>query len=120
MKWNIKISKEAQKEYKSLDKGIRLQVLAGILKVSKNPLPRPNGYGKPLGNKQGKNLTGFFKIKYNDIGIRVVYTLVSDEHIMNVIVVSERSEDFCYEMAVKLYEKYGAEVFKDIFENHEE
>jgi len=120
MKWNIKISKEARKEYRNLDKGARLQVLAGILKVSKNPLPHPDGYGKPLGNKCGKNLTGFFKIKYKDIGIRVVYTLVLEEYVMNVIVVSERNEDFCYEIAVKLYEKYGAEVFKDIFEDFEE
>ena len=120
MKWNIKISREARKEYKNLDKGARLQVLAGILKVSQNPLPHPNGYGKPLGNKHGKNLTGFFKIKYKDIGIRVVYTLVLEEYVMNVIVVSERSEDFCYDMAVKLYEKYGAEVFRDIFEGIEE
>ena len=57
MKWNIKISREARKEYKNLDKGVRLQVLAGILKVSKNPLPHPDGYGKPLGNKRGNNLT---------------------------------------------------------------
>jgi len=47
--------------------------LAGIKKVSKNPLPNPDGYGKPLGNKGGYNLTGFFKIKYRDIGIGVVY-----------------------------------------------
>ena len=119
MKWSVRIAKEAQKEYRGLDKGIRLQVLAGILKVSQNPLPHPNGYGKPLGNKRGKNLTGFFKIKYKDIGIRVVYTLVLKEQVMNIIVVSERSEDFCYEIAVKLYEKYGTEIFKDIFENFE-
>ena len=116
MRWNIRISREAQKEYRNLDKGVRLQVLAGILKVSKNLLPHPDGYGKPLGNKHGKNLTGFFKIKYRDIGIRVVYTLVLKEQIMNIIVVSERSEDFCYEIAVKLYEKYGSEIFKDVFE----
>lgn len=119
MIWSIKISKEAQKEYKSLDKGARLQVLAGILKVSKNPLPNPQGYGKPLGNKHGKNLTGFFKIKYKNIGIRVVYTLVTENHVMNVIVVSERGEDYCYEIAVKLFEKYGEDVFKDIFANFE-
>lgn len=38
---------------------------------------------------------------------------------MNIIVVSERSEDFCYEIAVKLYEKYGTEIFKNIFEELE-
>lgn len=79
----------------------------------------PKGYGKPLGNRHGKNLTGFFKIKYRDIGIRVVYTLVLKERIMNIIVISERSEDFCYEIAAKLYEKYGTEIFRNIFEDFE-
>ena len=76
----------------------------------------PNGYGKPLGNKNGNNLTGFFKIKYKSIGIRVVYTLVLDQQIMNVVVISERDDNYCYEMAAKLYEKYGEEIFTDIFE----
>lgn len=79
-------------------------------------MPSPNGYGKPLGNKNGNNLTGFFKIKYKSIGIRVVYTLVLDQQIMNVVVISERDDNYCYEMAAKLYEKYGEEIFTDIFE----
>ena len=117
MTWSIKITPEAKKDYKKLDKGILRQVFAGILKVSGNPLPHPDGYGKPLGHRRGNNLTGFFKIKYKDIGIRVVYTLALDEHVMNIIVISERSEDFCYEMAVKLHEKYGADICKNIFED---
>lgn len=79
-------------------------------------MPSPNGYGKPLGNRNGNNLTGFFKIKYKSIGIRVVYTLVLDQQIMNVVVISERDDNYCYEMAAKLYEKYGEEIFTDIFE----
>lgn len=59
MGWKIRISDEAKKDYRRLDGSLRKQVLAGIIKVSKVPLPSPNGYGKPLGN----NLTGFFKIK---------------------------------------------------------
>ena len=46
-----------------------------------------NGYGKPLGNKDETNLTDFFKIKYRGIGIRVVYTLVLNKSIMNIIVI---------------------------------
>lgn len=60
MAWEIRIIDEAQKDFNKLDSGVRKQVLAGILKVSKAPLPSPNGYGKPLGNKSGNNLTGFF------------------------------------------------------------
>ena len=116
MGWTIKISNEAKKEFKNLDGSFKKQVAAGILKVSKAPLPAPDGYGKPLGNKNGNNLTGFFKIKYRGIGIRVVYTLVLDQSIMNIVVISERDDNFCYDMAAKLYSKYGDEIFKDIFE----
>lgn len=117
MGWKIKISDEAKKDYKKLNNSIKKQVLAGIIKVSKAPLPSPHGYGKPLGNKNGNNLTGFFKIKYRGIGIRVVYTLIVDELIMNIIVISERDDSFCYDLAAKLYEKYGDELFKDIFKD---
>lgn len=71
MGWNIRITDETKKDYGKIERNIRKQVLAGIVKVSKAPLPSPNGYGKPLGNKNGNNLTGFCKIKYQGIGIRV-------------------------------------------------
>ena len=117
MSWKIRIIDEAQKDYSKLDNGVKKQVLAGILKVSKAPLPSPEGYGKPLGNKKGNNLTGFFKIKYKGIGIRVVYTLVFDERVMNIVVISPRDDNYCYELAKKIYSKYGKSLFKDIFDS---
>ena len=117
MAWKIRITDEAKKDYKKIEGSIRKQVLAGILKVSDAPLPSPNGYGKPLGNKGGNNLTGFFKIKYRGIGVRVVYTLVLDECVMNIVVVSQRDDNFCYDMAAKLYEKYGDSLFGDVFDD---
>lgn len=102
MGWKVRITDEAKKDYFKLDGDIRKQVLAGVIKVSKAPLPSPNGYGKPLGNKKGNNLTGFFKIKYRGIGIRIVYTLVLDEMVMNIVVISERDDNCCYDFAAKL------------------
>ena len=116
MGWNIRITEEAKKDYKRLDGALRKQVLAGIYKVSQAPLPSPDGYGKPLGNKRGNNLTGFFKIKYRGIGIRIVYTLVLEEAAMNIIVISERDDNYCYDLASALYQKYGDEIFADIFD----
>lgn len=52
MEWKIRITDEAKKDYSKLDGSIREQILAGIYKVSKAPLPHPNGLGKPLGNKK--------------------------------------------------------------------
>ena len=91
------------------------QVAAGIIKVARAPLPSPHGYGKPLGNKNGKNLTGFFKIKYKGIGIRIVYTLVLADVTMNIVVISERDDNYCYDLAFKLYQKYGDRLFENIF-----
>lgn len=105
-----------KKDYKKIEGSMKKQVLAGILKVSEAPLPSPHGYGKSLGNKGGNNLTGFFKIKYKGIGIRVVYTLVLEEAVMNIVVISQRDDNYCYELAAKLYEKYGDDIFKDVFE----
>lgn len=48
MAWTIKITDEARKDYKKIEGSIRAQVLAGIVKVSKAPLPSPNGYGSHL------------------------------------------------------------------------
>lgn len=115
MAWKIRITDEAKKDFNKIEGSIRKQVLAGIVKVSKAPLPSPNGYGKPLGNKNGNNLAGFFKIKYRGIGIRVVYTLVVDKMVMNIVVISQRDDNYCYELAAKLYDKYGDEIFEDIF-----
>lgn len=61
MSWKIKFDTDAKKEYSKLDGSMKKQVLAGIIKVSKAPLPSPHDYGKPLGNKNGNDLTGFFK-----------------------------------------------------------
>ena len=117
MSWIVKIDMEAKKEYDRLDGSLKKQVLAGILKVSKAPLPSPYGYGKPLGNKNGNDLTGFFKIKYKGIGIRVIYTLVLSQMIMNIVVVSDREDNYCYDLAMKVYEKHGDKIFEDIFSN---
>ena len=65
--WQVKFLNEAKKDLAKLDNSLKGQVLKGIAKVRTNPLPVPHGYGKPLGNKGGNNLTGFFKIKYKGI-----------------------------------------------------
>ena len=107
-RWNIKITKEAKKDFQQLDNSLKKQ-------VARAPLPSPHGYGKPLGNKNGKNLTGFFKIKYKGIGIRIVYTLVLADITMNIVVISERDDNYCYDLAFKLYQKYGDKLFENIF-----
>ena len=68
MRWQIEYLEEAKKDLKKLDRSTQIIVLKGIDKVSENPLPaQQGGYGKPLGNKSGTNLTNLLKIKFRDI-----------------------------------------------------
>lgn len=113
--WTAKFIPEAKKDISKLDGSIRKQIFLGIAKVSTNPLPVPNGYGKPLGNKQGNNLTGFLKIKYKRIGIRVVYTLAVDAKVMNIVAISPRDDEYCYKLARTRSVLYGNELFHDNF-----
>jgi len=104
MDWKIKYHLLAAEELAKLDGSVRKIVLKGILKVAQNPRPQSEGgYGKPLGNKGGNDLTGLLKIKYRDIGIRVVYKLVEDErtHEMFVLVISARADNEVYDLAGK-------------------
>jgi mRNA interferase RelE/StbE len=100
--WNVEFITEAKKDMDDLDRSQRLQVNKAIYKVSQNPLPKSEGgYGKPLGNKQSKNLTGLLKIKLIKLGIRVVYKLIRTGEIMKIIVVAARADDEVYDIASK-------------------
>ena len=101
-RWEVSFTDEAKKDRAALDVSVRSQVNKAIRKVSQNPLPKSEGgYGEPLGNKRGKNLTGLLKIKLKKLGIRVVYRLVRTNEVMKIIVVAARADDEVYEVAAK-------------------
>jgi len=108
MTWKRIYLKEALKDMKKLSGSEREQVIRVIKRVSTNPLPaNEGGYGKPLGNKNGNDLTGLLKIKLKKAGIRIVYTLVRTEIKMIVVVVGVRADNEVYETAGKRMGKYG-------------
>ena len=107
MTWSVEFLEEAKKDMKKLERSASLQVLKGIQKVSRNPLPvQEGGYGKPLGNKNGANLTNLLKIKFRDLGIRVVYKVERVEDVTKIIVVSARTDEQVYREAARRKEKY--------------
>ncbi|MDR2558147.1 MAG: type II toxin-antitoxin system RelE/ParE family toxin [Oscillospiraceae bacterium] len=102
MSYRIEFIDEAAKDLEELDASVKRQVDAAILKVSKNTLPKnEGGFGNPLGNKHGNNLTGFCKIKLLKLGIRVVYELVRIEEIMKIVVIAARADEEVYEITAR-------------------
>lgn len=107
MTWQIVFLEEAKNDLKKLDHSSQTQILKGIRKVSQNPLPTfQGGYGKPLSHTNGTNLTNLLKIKFLDLGIRVVYKLEKTDTLMKIIVISARTDEQVYKDAYKRREKY--------------
>ena len=72
MSYQINFLPEAIDDMKKLDHSVRPQVAKGIQKVSGNPVSiHQGGYGKPLGNKDGTNLSGLYKIKFRQARTRL-------------------------------------------------
>lgn len=108
MNWKLSYLPEAAKDLKELAGNQRIMVTKAINKVLENPLPvSEGGYGKPLGNKQGNNLSGFLKIKLKSAGIRVVYKLVKIDGQMLVVVIGARADDEVYDVAQHRAEKHN-------------
>lgn len=107
MNWSVEFLEEAKKDLKNLDHSVQIQVVKGIQKVAQNPLSvYEGGYGKPLGNKNDTNLTNLFKIKFRNLGIRVVYKVERIGTTMKIVVISARSDEQVYKEAAKRRNKY--------------
>lgn len=105
--WEVKYLTEALKDMERLDHSQRIEVVKKINQVAANPLPKKNegGYGEPLGSRSSTQLTGYCKIKFLKLGLRVVYYLVKRDKAMKIVVVSARSDDEVYLIAQKRKQK---------------
>lgn len=54
----------------------------------------------------GTNLTNLMKIKFRDLGIRVVYKVERVGKVMKIIVVSARTDEQVYNEAAKRRDRY--------------
>lgn len=116
MNWQVEWLDEAKKDMRKLGKAEQIQVLKGIEKVRTNPLPTSQGgYGKPLRNAERTKLSRLCKIKFRDIGIRVVYKPLLRNGIMTIIVVGIRSDSDAYIKANKRRKEYGYKMRPPIF-----
>lgn len=108
MSWNVSYLPEAKKDFLKLDGSRKILVRKAIEKVTLNPLPSyEGGYGKPLGNKGGRDLSGLLKIKLKAEGLRIVYKLVRREDEMVIVVIGVREDLQVYDEALRRVNKYG-------------
>lgn len=102
MSWNVAYLPEALDDLRKLDGSQKILIRKAIQKVCQNPLPETEGgYGKPLGNKGGTQLSRFLKIKLRGAGLRIVYQLIRQGNNILVIVIGMREDEEVYEIVQK-------------------
>jgi mRNA interferase RelE/StbE len=100
MSWEVIYLPEALDDLRSLDGSQRLLIGKAIEKLKRNPLPETEGgYGKWLGNKSGRNLSGFLKVKLRGPGLRIVYQLLRVEDRVLIVVIGAREDSEVYDLA---------------------
>jgi len=97
MAYKIELLPDAEKDFNSLDKSVRKEASKKIDTLSKNPF-----LGKPLGNKFGINLTGFYKLYFAKKKYRVVYRLIGEHiEIIEIFGIGKRDKEEIYKLAAK-------------------
>ena len=88
MKFNVHLTRKSNEDFNKLDGSIKKYVLKKLILLETNPF-----LGKPLGNKAGLDLTGYYKLYVFKKKIRIIYELKDNELIVNIISIGKR-EDF--------------------------
>ena len=96
--WKVKLTEDTKQDFKSLEGSQRKLVLKQLLKLEKNPY-----YGKPLGNKLGLDLTGYYKLYADKKKIRIIYTLETDT--VKIIAIDKREDLKVYKIASERIKK---------------
>ena len=94
MSYKVILHPEVEKDISELSKTQLELVFKQLKKLSISP-----ELGKPLGNKNGYNLSGYRKKYADKKKIRIVYKIVDEKIIVEVVAVGKRDEMEVYRKA---------------------
>ncbi len=94
MTYDIVLKVEADEELSNLSNRERILVFKQFKKISSSP-----ELGKLLGNKAGYDLSGCRKMYADKKRIRIVYTVLDDQIVIEVIAIGKRDEMEVYKNA---------------------
>ena len=88
-------------DFTALPKNQQKIITRMIGRLMENPKPKDKGgYGIPLGNKGGNNLTGLLEGKLRGEGLRIIYRLDENEA-MEIMAVGVREDEKIYDIVAK-------------------
>ena len=91
----------AKDDLDALDGSVQKEVAKKIDALSENPL-----LGRPLGNRSGIDLSGFYKIYIQKKKYRIVYRLIGSYlEIVEIVGIGKRDKEEIYKMVFKRLQK---------------
>jgi mRNA interferase RelE/StbE len=92
---------DAAGDFKRLEGSVKKQVAGQLRKLEDAP-----HLGEPLGNMRGFDLTGYYKLYAVKKSIRIVYQIIEDEVVVEVVGIGRRADFEVYaEVARRLLKK---------------
>lgn len=88
MRYKVLLTREAAADFRALDGSVKPVVARQLKKLEESP-----HLGQALGNLRGFDLTGYYKLYALKKSIRIVYRIIEDEVVVEVVGVGRR-EDF--------------------------
>lgn len=94
MAFKVELHPKAVRDFNALDGSIRKEIVKKIDALFENPF-----LGKPLGNKLGMDLTGFFKLYAARKKYRIVYRILKGRlEVIEIIGIGKREKEEIYKL----------------------
>lgn len=96
MSYRVKTHPLIEKDLKELDHALIKQVFKKLKQLQTSPQ-----LGKPLGNKNNMDLSGYYKVYVAKKQVRIVYSIENNELVVYVIAIGKRDDMEVYDKAAK-------------------
>jgi mRNA interferase RelE/StbE len=96
LRYSVTLTAEAADDFRHLDGSLRISVAKQLRKLETAPL-----LGEHLGNRAGLNLTGYYKLYAAQKSIRIVYRIIEQKVVVEVVAIGMREDMSVYKTSLK-------------------
>jgi mRNA interferase RelE/StbE len=96
LRYSVILTADAADDFRHLDGSQRISVAKQLRKLETAPL-----LGEHLGNRAGLNLTGYYKLYAAQKSIRIVYRIIEQKVVVEVVAIGKREDMSVYKTSLK-------------------
>lgn len=96
MPYRVTLTEDAAADFRGLDGSLKQPVAKQLKKLETAPL-----LGEHLGNKAGLDLTGYYKLYVAKKTVRIVYRIIEQQIIVEVVPIDKREDLAVYQTTLK-------------------